>query len=134
MPLIGHLPAPTAIEVVSLGGGAIDFVVFDDWSLTLRNSYVGNWTHYPVEGFNNDTITATPTPGASISFNFSGIQIVYAWPRCVVLMLMMEIGSRAWLYGGVLNVTSADGQMDSYPTAEYKVDGASGESPTSDAA
>jgi hypothetical protein len=42
---------------------------------------------------------------------------------------MVEIGSQAWLYGGLVNAADADGQIVSYPTADYKVDGDSGESP-----
>jgi hypothetical protein len=41
---------------------------------------------------------------------------------------MAEIGSQAWLYGGLENDTDVDGQIVSYPTADYKVDGASGKS------
>jgi hypothetical protein len=40
---------------------------------------------------------------------------------------MTETGSQAWLYGGLVNSTDADGQIVSYPTADYKVDGVSGE-------
>ena len=49
------------------------FEVFDDQSPSLWNSYVGNWSHYPYPGANNGTVTATATPGASLSFNFSGM-------------------------------------------------------------
>ena len=63
---------------------SILFEVFDDQSPTLGNSYVGIWTHYPFEEANNGTLTATQTPGASLSFIFSGTQIVYSWPCCVV--------------------------------------------------
>ena len=58
---------------------AVNFEIFDDQSPILWSSYVGNWTHYSEDGFENGTITATPTPGASLSFTFSGIQLVYAW-------------------------------------------------------
>ena len=44
--------------------------------------------------------------------------------------VMMEIGSQAWLYGGLLNVTTANGEITSYPIADYKIDGVSGESLT----
>jgi len=64
-----------------------NFAIFDDQSSTVWSSYVGNWSHYPAQGFNNDTVTATPTPGASLSFTFSGTQVVYAWPCYVVLIL-----------------------------------------------
>ena len=60
--------------------------IFDDQSPTLWNSYVGIWTRYSSEGANNGTLTATKTSGASLSFSFSGMQIVYAWPCCVVPM------------------------------------------------
>jgi hypothetical protein len=61
----------------------------DDQGHILWDSYVGNWTHYsyPNQGLNNDTVTATSTPGASFSLLFTGIQIVYGWSCCVVLML-----------------------------------------------
>jgi len=84
---------------------AVTFEVFDDQSPTLWGSYVGNWTHYSNDGFNNNTITATPNPGASLSFSFSG--------------------SQAWLYGGLMNVTTPGGPMTNYPTADYKIDGIS---------
>ena len=49
--------------------------------------------------------------------------------------IMVEIGSQAWLYGGLINGTNSSGQIVSYPTANYKVDGVSGESSSiSDAA
>ena len=47
---------------------------------------------------------------------------------------MVEIGSQAWLYGGLMNGTDASGQIFFYPTAEYRIDGVPGESPTSGAA
>lgn len=37
----------------------------------------------------------------------------------------METGSQAWLYGGL---ATADGQIFNYPTADYEIDGVSGES------
>ena len=43
---------------------------------------------------------------------------------------MVEIGSQAWLYGGLMNGTDANGQILLYPIADYKVDGVPGESPT----
>lgn len=61
--------------------------MFDDQSPTLWDSYVGNWTRYSISGFNNQTATATPTPGASLTFNFTGAQIVDPWVCCVVLTL-----------------------------------------------
>jgi len=83
----------------------LNFEVFDDQSPTLWNSFVGNWTRGLANGFNNNTITATPTIGASLSFTFAG--------------------SQAWLYGALLNVTDANGELTSYPTAEYSIDGVS---------
>lgn len=56
----------------------LNYEVFDDQSPTLWNSFVGNWTHYTDGNFNNGTITATPTTGASLSFTFSGMQVVDA--------------------------------------------------------
>lgn len=72
----------------------LTFEVFDDQSPTLWNSFVGNWTRYSAQNFNNDTVTATPTPGASVSFTFSGAPIVYAWPYRIVLMLGRKQGLR----------------------------------------
>jgi hypothetical protein len=66
------------------------FVIIDDQSPTLLNSYEGNWTRYPNEGFNNGTATATTTPGDSLSVTFSGTQIIHVWSRCVVLTLWWE--------------------------------------------
>jgi len=48
------------------------YEIFDDQSPAL--SYTGNWTHSAFQGFTNDTISTTPTPGASLSFAFSGAQ------------------------------------------------------------
>jgi hypothetical protein len=65
--------------MVLLERQADNYMVVDDQDPTLWGSYVGNWTHYNYlnQGLNNDTVTATSTPGASLSFTFSGIQIVY---------------------------------------------------------
>jgi hypothetical protein len=81
---------------------AINYEIYDDQSPTLWNSFSGNWTRYEQDGFNNNTVTATPTPGAYVSFTFSG--------------------SQAWLYGGLLT-NATNNQIVSYPTADYKVDG-----------
>jgi len=54
----------------------VSYEIFDDQSPTLWNAFVGNWTRYSEEGFNNNTVTATPTPGASLSFTFSGTWVV----------------------------------------------------------
>jgi len=51
--------------------------------------------------------------------------------RLVILIdpnVMVETGSQAWLYGGLLNITSSNGEIVSYPTADYRIDGASGKS------
>lgn len=105
----------------------INFEIFDDQSPTLWNSFVGNWTRYEFEGFNNDTLTATPTPGSSLSFSFAGL--LAHWPLVVLggTNLVMRTGTQAWLYGGLLNDTSSGAQNISYPTADYKIDGFSGE-------
>jgi len=107
----------------------INFEIFDDQSPTLWNLFVGNWTRLQFEGFNNDTITATPTPGASLSFTFSGV--LGHWPLVVLGRTnhITETGSQAWLYGGLINDTSSGAQNISYPTADYKIDGFSCESP-----
>ena len=64
------------LEMALLRRQAANYEIFDDQSPTLWGSYVGNWTHYTQNGFNNDTVTATPTPGASLTFTFSGTQVV----------------------------------------------------------
>jgi hypothetical protein len=85
----------------------ISYEVFDDQSPFLMNSYVGDWTHTTYAGFNNDTITLTATPGASFSYTFTGTQ--------------------AWLYGGLFNTSTNGQQILTYPTADYQIDGVSGE-------
>jgi hypothetical protein len=104
----------------------VDFKAFDDQSPTLWNSYAGNWTHYANPGFFNKTATATPTPGASLTFTFAGAQIVGA--RLCGTDVTMGAGSQAWLYGGLLDITTVDGNILSCPTADYRVDGVSGKS------
>jgi hypothetical protein len=43
---------------------------------------------------------------------------------------MVEIGTDMWVIGGLLsNATDENGDPATYPTAEYKIDGISGESP-----
>jgi hypothetical protein len=55
----------------------------------------------------------------------------YASRRCLIVLPGTDVavvsGSQAWLYGGLLNVTNDNGTFLSYPTADYKVDGVSGE-------
>jgi hypothetical protein len=63
------------------------YMIIDDQSPILLNSYVGNWTHLAVQGFRQNTATITATPGASLSFTFSGIHIAYSRPCCAVLTL-----------------------------------------------
>lgn len=43
--------------------------------------------------------------------------------------VLTETGTRAWLCGGILNITNGNGTYISYPTADYKIDGVSGEPP-----
>jgi len=81
----------------------VEYVVFDDQGPTMWSSFVGSWTHYLDATFYNSTITATPTVGDSISFSFTGIQ--------------------AWLYGSLSNANLTSGEITSYPTADYKVNG-----------
>ena len=50
--------------------------IFDDQGPDLWGSFVGNWTRYSASGFNNGTLTATPDVGDSLSFAFSGMQVV----------------------------------------------------------
>ena len=112
---------------------ATDFVIVDDQSLGIWYSSVGNWTHFSYQGANNNTLTATQTPGASISFGFTGADRL----RLAVLCgtdVVVEIGTKAWLYGSLVNVTSVDNQPFFYPAADYEVDNNSGESPPSCAA
>jgi hypothetical protein len=90
--LIGHPYAPGTLEMTLLKRQTESSMVVDDQSLTLLNSYVGNWTHYPSGGFNNGTTTVTTTPGASLSFTFSGIQIIHVWPCFVALTLRWKQG------------------------------------------
>ena len=81
-------PSPTRpLEMSLISRQSINFEVFDDQSPTLYNSYVGNWTHFTASGFTNGTITATPTPGASLTFAFSGTRVVDSLSRYVALTL-----------------------------------------------
>jgi len=77
--------------------------IFDDQGPTMWGTFVGNWTLYNAKGFNNNTLTATPTPGASLSFTFSG--------------------SQAWLYGSLSSVDNTTTiENATYPTADYLID------------
>lgn len=84
----------------------ISYEIIDDQNPVLLNTYKGNWTHYALQGFQNNTVTATPNIGASFSLTFSG--------------------SQAYLYGGLLNSSDAEGDdfTVGWPTAEYTIDGA----------
>ena len=64
----------------------VSYEIYDDQSPTLWNSFSGNWTRYQEQGFNNNTITATPTPGAYVSFTFSGASVVGLGPVGAVLI------------------------------------------------
>ena len=55
--------------------------VYDDQSPALLDKFEGNWTRHLHEGFSNNTLTATQTPGASLSFTFRGAWIVHIWLR-----------------------------------------------------
>ena len=72
----GHPSTSTALEMALIKRQTVSYEIFDDQSPTLWNAFVGNWTRYSEEGFNNNTVTATPTPGASLSFTFSGTWVV----------------------------------------------------------
>lgn len=87
-------------------------MIIDDQSPALWASYQGNWTHYDQSGFNNNTVTATPNVGASLSVDFSG--------------------SQAWLFGAIKGNPDAEGDdiTFGYPTANYLVDGVSAGSQT----
>jgi len=76
--------------------------IFDDQGPVMWGSIAGNWSHFDAEGFYNNTVTGTPTPGASLSFTFSG--------------------SQAWLYGAIAKSNVVNGQIVSYPAAEYLID------------
>lgn len=80
------------------------YEVFDDQSPAVIKTYQGNWTHYIIAGrdFVNDTLTLTTTPGASFSLSFGG--------------------SKAYLYGGVVNVSTPG----DWPSADYTTDGVPG--------
>ena len=72
----GNPSTSTTLEMALLKRQSVTYQIFDDQSPTMWNSFVGNWTRYPADGFNNNTITATPTTGASLSFSFSGTKVV----------------------------------------------------------
>jgi len=66
--------------------------VYDDQSPILSGLFAGNWTQYPREGFKNSTLTSTPTPGASLSFTFSGAYAVHLQLRQAILVLPWKQG------------------------------------------
>ena len=57
---------------------SIDYQYFDDQDPFIWGDFAGQWIRYTAEGFYNNTLTSTSTPGASISFTFSGMRVVYA--------------------------------------------------------
>lgn len=106
---------------------SVNYEIFDDQSPALEGQYVGNWTHVPYQGFQNNTLTATPTPGASFAFTFQGKKVVGHWSLVMLgADVPMETGSQAYLYG-VLFIDK-NGTIVSYPTANYTIDDAPGES------
>lgn len=58
--------------MVILRRQVVAYKVFDDQSPELLGKYEGNWTRYARQGFYNNTFTATPTLGDTLSFTFSG--------------------------------------------------------------
>ena len=81
-----HPPTSTTPEMALLRRqyyGTYEY--FDDQNPTVWNLFVGSWTRYADPTFDNYTLTATSTPGASLSFAFIGTQIVYAWSCFEVL-------------------------------------------------
>jgi hypothetical protein len=86
-PLIGIRPQPTVLEMALFKRQTTNYTIIDDQSPILLNSYVGNWTHLAIQGYWQNTATITATPGASLSFTFSGIQTAYARLRGAVLTL-----------------------------------------------
>ena len=109
------------------------YASLDDQGPEMWGSFVGNWTHNttPSQGFYNYTFTATQTPGASLSFRFSGMQASRLSSTVFHgTYVMVEIGSQAWIYGS-RTANGTNGVTIYYPTADYTVDGASGESLTS---
>jgi hypothetical protein len=73
---------------------SIVFNVIDDQSPTLWGLYVGNWTHFIADQFNNGTLTSTPTQGDSLTIPFAGTQVIDSWLCCVALTLRLEQGLR----------------------------------------
>lgn len=101
---------------------------FDDQSPELANSFVGNWTHttYGEGIFYNNTITVTETPGSTFTVTFSGTYVVCSWVCLRDADPVVDIGSQAVIYGGLLNNTNSDGTTFlGWPTASYVVDGIS---------
>lgn len=112
------------------------YTSLDDQGPEMWGSFAGNWTHNttPSQGFYNYTFTATQTPGASLSFHFSGMQTSRLSSTVFYgTYIMVEVGSQAWIYGS-RTANGTNGVIISYPTADYTIDGASGESLTSSTA
>ncbi|KAF9780808.1 hypothetical protein BJ322DRAFT_284118 [Thelephora terrestris] len=88
------------------------YKTFDDQGPELWGSYAGDWTHYLQNSAYNSTVTVTSTPGASLSFTFSGSQAFV---------------QGCFLSGDPLSgCVSQNGSLPStYPTADYLVDGIS---------
>lgn len=114
-----------------------NYVIFDDQSPALWDSYVGNWARddHLSSTYYNNTLTATSTPGDSFTFTYTGTHVIGSWLSYVVLTLL-GIGSYAILVGSLSNATTTEGNKFflSYPTADYIVDGVICESPNGDAA
>lgn len=68
-------PIPITLEMALPNSTDTSETLIDDQGPTLRNSYVGNWTHYydgNTTKWHSGTYTFTSKPGDSLSFSFSG--------------------------------------------------------------
>ena len=68
-----------------------------------------------------------PQPQELPSPSLSKVRKLCAFDYLASTYVMAETGSQVWLYGGLLNITSANGQILSYPTANYLIDDFPGE-------